>query len=200
VLPFRDHARLLLLFPGQAGQRLVDPSEVGGPPVSLGQAHAGQQGADRQLPGAHADGEQCLDPRRDAGAVDDLLQRRQRDHDCRDAPSSRTASASPAGSSPATRSPRRWEQEIPAACMNVASPSSPAASRGQVARSRLVSSRAARPRRPALSPADWSGSGGRDQSRTRPGCPRRTRQPRAAARGSGEGPGPCAPVRRGPAR
>ena len=42
-----------------------------------------------------------------------------------------------AGSSPATRS-RRWEQLIPAACMNVASPS---AWRSQVARSRLVSSR-----------------------------------------------------------
>ena len=41
-------------------------------------------------------------------------------------PSSRTASASLAGSSPASRSPSRWEQLIPAACMNVASPSSSA--------------------------------------------------------------------------
>ena len=56
-------------------------------------------------------------------------------------PSSRTASASPPGSSPATRSPSRWEQLIPAACMNVASPSSSAASASQVARSRQVSSR-----------------------------------------------------------
>jgi hypothetical protein len=56
-------------------------------------------------------------------------------------PSSRTASASPPGASPATRSPSRWEQLIPAAAMNVASPSRPAASASQVARSRLVSSR-----------------------------------------------------------
>ena len=52
-----------------------------------------------------------------------------------------TAPASPAGSSPATRSPSRWEQLIPAACMNVASPSSSAHSASQVARSREVSSR-----------------------------------------------------------
>ena len=36
-------------------------------------------------------------------------------------------------------SPSRWEQEIPAACMNVARPSSCATSASQVARSRLVS-------------------------------------------------------------
>ena len=60
-------------------------------------------------------------------------------------PSSRTASASPAGSSPATRSPSRWEQLIPAACMNVASPSSSAQSASHVARSREVSSRGSPP-------------------------------------------------------
>ena len=43
--------------------------------------------------------------------------------------------------SPATRSPSRWEQLIPAACMNVASPSSSAQSASHVARSREVSSR-----------------------------------------------------------
>ena len=63
-----------------------------------------------------------------------------------------TASASPAGSSPATRSPSRWEQLIPAACMNVASPSSSAQSASQVARSREVSSRG-RPA-PAVQRAD----------------------------------------------
>ena len=49
--------------------------------------------------------------------------------------------ASPAGSSPAIRSPSRWEQVIPAACMNVASPSWSAQPASQVARSRDVSSR-----------------------------------------------------------
>src|SRR5208282_643858 len=39
VLPLGDHAEPPLLFPGQAGQRLVDAGEVGGPPVGLGQAH-----------------------------------------------------------------------------------------------------------------------------------------------------------------
>ena len=136
VLPLGDHAEPPLLFPGQAGQRLVDAGEVGGPPVGLGQAHAGQQRADPQLAGAHPDGEHGLDPRRDAGGADDLLQRRQRDHDCRAAPSSRTAAASLAGSSPAIRSPSRWEQVIPAACMNVASPSWSAQPASQVARSR----------------------------------------------------------------
>jgi hypothetical protein len=32
----------------------VDAGQVRAPVISLGQAHAGQQGADRQLPGAHA--------------------------------------------------------------------------------------------------------------------------------------------------
>ena len=91
VVPARDHAQPPLLVPGQAGQCLVHPGEVGGPVIGLGQAHAGQQGADFQLPGAHADGQHGLDPRRDAGGVDDLLERRQRGHDCRAAPSSRTA-------------------------------------------------------------------------------------------------------------
>jgi hypothetical protein len=43
VLPLGDHAEPPLLLPGQAGQRLVDAGEVGGPPAGLGQAHAGQQ-------------------------------------------------------------------------------------------------------------------------------------------------------------
>ena len=62
-------------------------------------------------------------------------------HGRRAAPSSVTASASPAGSSVASRSPSRWEQVIPAACMNVARPSSRAQSASQVIRSRAASSR-----------------------------------------------------------
>ena len=116
-----------------------------GPVVGLGQHHPGQQGADPQLAVPHPDGQHGLDPRRDAGGVDDLLEHRQRDHRRPVPPSSRTASASPPGCSPATRSPSRWEQLIPAACMNVASPSSSAASASQVARSRLVSSRGSPP-------------------------------------------------------
>jgi hypothetical protein len=46
---------------------------MGGPRIGLGQAHAGQQGADAQLPGPHPGGQDGLDPRRDAGGVDDLL-------------------------------------------------------------------------------------------------------------------------------
>ena len=42
-------------------------------------------------------------------------------------PSSATACSSPPGSRPAMMSPSRWEQVIPAACMNVARPSSCAA-------------------------------------------------------------------------
>jgi hypothetical protein len=42
--------------------------------------HAGQQGADGQLPGADPGGQEHLDPRRDAGAVGNVLQGRQRDH------------------------------------------------------------------------------------------------------------------------
>ena len=123
MLPVRDHPEPPLVIVGQADQGLVHAGQVGGPVIGLGQAHPGQQGADRQLPGAHPGRQHDLDPRRDAGGVDDLLERRQRDHDGRAAPSSRTAAASPAGSSPATRSPSRWEQLIPAACMNVARPS-----------------------------------------------------------------------------
>ena len=128
VLPVRDHAEPPLVVLGQADQRLVHPGQVRGPVIGLGQAHAGQQGADLQLPGAHADGQHGLDPRRDAGGVDDLLERRQRDH----AAGPPRAAAPPRprrpGSSPATRSPSRWEQLIPAAGMNVARPSSSAQS------------------------------------------------------------------------
>ena len=53
VFPVRDHAEPPLLVLGQADQRLVHPGQVRGPVIGLGQAHAGQQGADAQLPGAH---------------------------------------------------------------------------------------------------------------------------------------------------
>ena len=141
VFPVRDHAEAPLVVLGQRDQGLVDAGQVGGPVVGQHGQHAEQQGADGQLPGADPDGQEHLDPRRDAGAVGDLFQGRQRDHDGRAAPSSRTASASAAGSRSASRSPRRWEQVIPAACMNVARPMSWAASASQVARSREVSSR-----------------------------------------------------------
>ena len=76
VFPVRDHAQPPLVIFGQADQGLVDAGQVGGPVIGLGQAHPGQQGADRQLAVAHADGQHGLDPGRDAGGVDDLLERR----------------------------------------------------------------------------------------------------------------------------
>jgi hypothetical protein len=44
------------------------------------EAHAGQQGADAQLPSARACGQHGLDPRRDTGSIDDAFLGRQRDH------------------------------------------------------------------------------------------------------------------------
>ena len=144
VFPVRDDAQPPLVVVGQAGQGLVHAGQVGRPAVGLGQAHPGQQGAGAQLPGADPGRQQRLDPRRDAGGVDDLLQPASESYR-RVPPSSATASASLAGSSPATRSPSRWEQLIPAAGMNVARPSWPAQSASQVARSRDVSSRGSPP-------------------------------------------------------
>ena len=76
-----------------------------------------------QLAVADPGGQQGLDPRCDAGGVDDVFQPGSTPG-CspRPAPSSATASASVPGSRVASRSPRRWLQVIPAACMNVASP------------------------------------------------------------------------------
>jgi hypothetical protein len=139
-LPVLRDAEPDLVGLGQAGERVADPGQVRGPLIGLGQQHPGQQGADPQLPVAHPGGQQGLDPRRDAGGVDDLLQRGQRGAH-RVAPSSATAVASSAGLRAASRSPSRWEQVIPAACMNVARPSRSATSASQVARSRPVSSR-----------------------------------------------------------
>ena len=107
-----------------------------------------------QLPAPRPGRQQRLDPRRDAGGVQDAFQRRQRDHG-RAAPSRATACSSPPGSRPATRSPSRWEQLIPAARMNAASPSSSPQSASHVARSREVSSRGSPP--PPSSDADQRG-------------------------------------------
>ena len=63
VVPVREHAQPPLVILTEGGQCLVHAGQVGGPVIGLGQAHAGQQGADRQLPGAHADGEHGLDAR-----------------------------------------------------------------------------------------------------------------------------------------
>ena len=76
VFPVRDHAEPPLVVFGQAGQGLVHAGQVRGPVVGLGQPHAGQQGADAQLAGPHPGREHGFDPGRDAGGVDDLLERR----------------------------------------------------------------------------------------------------------------------------
>jgi hypothetical protein len=73
--PVLQHAEPDLVGLGQGGQRVADPGQVRGPLTGLGQQHPGQQGADPQLPAAHPGGQQQLNPRRDAGSVDDLLQR-----------------------------------------------------------------------------------------------------------------------------
>ena len=184
VLPVRQHAEPPLLVFGQAGQRLAHPGQVRGTAVGRGEHHAQQQGADAQLPHPRAGGQQRLDPRRDAGGVDDAFQYRQRDHG-RAAPSSRTASASPAGARPATRLPSRWEQLIPAASMNVARPSSSPAV-GQPGRPQPggVQPRQAAPAVEGGRPGGSSGSGGRDRHRRRSGRPRRSRRRPAAGRGS----------------
>ena len=119
------------------------------------QAHPGQQGADGQLPPTRADGQYDLDPRRDAGDAGDLLQDHQGDRGRRAAPGSRTAAALRGGSGAAGRSPGRWEQLIPAACMNVASPSSSAQSRSHVVRSRGVPPGQPPPASSLPRSADW---------------------------------------------
>jgi hypothetical protein len=80
--------------------------------------------------------EQVLDRIGDAGGVDVVLDHRQRDAHRALPPSSATACSSLPGFRPAVMSPSRWQQVIPAACRNVASPVSCAASASQVARSR----------------------------------------------------------------
>ena len=93
--PVLGHAEPQPVGLGQPDQRVADPGQVRGPAVSLGEHHPGQQGADAQLPVPRPHGQHGLDPRRDAGGVDDLLEHRQRGHGPA-APSSRTAAASPA--------------------------------------------------------------------------------------------------------
>jgi len=73
LLPVRDHAQPPLVALAQRDQRLVDAGQVRGPVIGLGQAHAGQQGAHRQLAGTHSYREHGLDPRCRPGGVDDVL-------------------------------------------------------------------------------------------------------------------------------
>jgi hypothetical protein len=73
LFPVRHDAGPPLVVLGQGGQRPVDPGQVRGPPVSLGQAHPGQQRPDAELPVPYPDGQKRLDRRRDAGTADDLL-------------------------------------------------------------------------------------------------------------------------------
>ena len=54
-LPVLGHAEPGLVGGGQGDQRVADPGQVRGPLIGLGQQHAGQQGADPQLPVAHPD-------------------------------------------------------------------------------------------------------------------------------------------------
>ena len=105
-LPVLGHAEPHLVGRGQGGQRAADPGQVRGPVTGLGQQHPGQQGADPQLAVPHPDRQQRLHPGRDAGGIDDLLERGQRDSH-RVAPSSATAVASSAGSRAASRPPSR---------------------------------------------------------------------------------------------
>jgi hypothetical protein len=56
VLPVRDDTGPPLPALAERGERLVHPGQVRGPVIGVSQAHPGQQGADLQLPPAHAGG------------------------------------------------------------------------------------------------------------------------------------------------
>ena len=142
-------------------------------------------------------GQHGLDPRRDAGGVDDLLERRQRDHR-RVAPSSRTASASPAGSQPGDQVAEPLGAADPGRVHERGQPQQVRAV-GQPGRAQPGG---VQPRQPAPAvqrsdqrvrqvPAARIGPAA-DQ----PGPGERRRRP-AAGRGSGPAPAPCAPARRG---
>ena len=113
----------------------MHPGEVRGAVVGQGQQHAGEQGAHRELAGAAAGGQQRLDRPGDPERSTTCLEAGERDcrlTGCRRAERRR---GSRAGSRAAIRSPRRWEQVIPAAAMNVARPRRSAQAASQVARS-----------------------------------------------------------------
>ena len=198
VLPVRDHAQPPPGVFGQAGQRLVHPGQVGWPVIGLGQAHAGQQGADAQLPGAHPDGQHGLDPRRGAGGVDDLLEHRQRDHGRRAAPSSRTAQGLAGRLQPGEQVAEPLGAADPGRCHERGQPEQLRAV-GQPRRPQpgWCPAAAARPRRPARPRAGSSGSGAPDRSRRRSARSRRTGPWSAAGPDSGPAPelpglaGPC---------
>ena len=80
AFPVRDDAEPPLLVLGQADQGPADAGQVSGAAVGEREHHARQQGPDAQLPAPCPGRQHGLDLRRDAGVVDDLLERRQRDH------------------------------------------------------------------------------------------------------------------------
>jgi hypothetical protein len=81
----------------------------------------------------------------DTRGINDLLEALKDPRAQRPPPSAATADASSPGGSVATRSPRRWEQVMPAASMNVRSPIPPATLHSQVARIRESSIRCSSP-------------------------------------------------------
>jgi hypothetical protein len=87
--------------------------------------HPDNQRAKRALPGSHADREACLelgDLAGDPGRIEHRLDALEQAHRDPAAPRRATAVCSGVGSRCETRSPRRWEQVIPAASMKARSP------------------------------------------------------------------------------
>ena len=83
-LPVRGNAEPRLVSVGQAGQRGVHPGQLGGPASARVSSIPVSKVRTGQLAAAHPGGQQRLDPRRDAGGVDDGLEHGQRDaHRCR---------------------------------------------------------------------------------------------------------------------
>ena len=160
----------------------------------------GQQGADGQLPAPDAGREHGLDLRRDAGGVDDLLERRQRDHG-RAAPSSRTACGLAARLQPGDEVAEPLGAADPGRAHERGQPQ-------QLRRSRPARSRAAgrcpagaaRLRRPARDQRVREVPAARIRAAADQGASRRT--PRRPAAGPGSGPAPArrAAAARGPAR
>ena len=126
-------------------ERLVHPGEVRRTVVGLGENQPEHEGAHGALAGSH--------PEREGGVdAGDLCCQRGGVAEClcpgevdarqgRISQSKVTARASSGRGRTATRSPRRWEQVMPAASMNALSPIVSATLTSQVARSRAMSSR-----------------------------------------------------------
>jgi hypothetical protein len=116
-LPLGGDPESLPVISCEREQCLVDSAQVRGAALERDEQHAGQQRADAQLAGSDADRQEQLDPAGQAGAVDDLLQPLKLDGHA--LPESHaTSCVSVAGGSWAVRSPSRWLQRTPAACMN----------------------------------------------------------------------------------